>query len=39
MVKNGNICWGKNDDVIFPATSLFKKVPISAGNSEILYVL
>ena len=39
MVKNGNICWGKNDDVIFPATSLFKKVPIRAGNSEILYVL
>jgi hypothetical protein len=39
IVKNGNICWGKNEDVIFPASSLFKKVPVGAGNSEILYVL
>lgn len=40
MVKNGNICWGKNEDVIFPAASLFKKIPLRAASSaEILYVL
>ena len=39
IVKNGSICWGKNEDVIFPASSLFKKVPMGAGNAEILYVL
>jgi len=39
IIKNGSICWGKNEDVIFPASSLFKKVPMGAGNSEILYVL
>jgi hypothetical protein len=39
MVKNGSICWGKNEDIIFPASSLFKKVPIGAPNAEILYVL
>jgi hypothetical protein len=39
MVKNGSICWGKNEDIIFPASSLFKKVPIGARNAEILYVL
>jgi len=39
IVNIANICWGKNEEIIFPAASLFKKVPIGAGNSEILYVL
>lgn len=40
MVKDGNICWGKNEDVIFPAASLFKKLPLrAASSSDILYVL
>jgi len=39
IIKNGSICWGKDEDIIFPASSLFKKVPIGAGNAEILYVL
>ena|SRR5688572_13681560 len=40
IVKNGKICWGKNEDVIFPAASLFKKMPLKAGRSpEILYVM
>jgi hypothetical protein len=40
MVKNGNICWGENEDLIFPAASLFKKLPLRAASSaDILYVL
>jgi hypothetical protein len=40
IVKNGNICWGKDEDVSFPATSLFKKIPAAqAISAEILYVL
>ncbi len=40
MVRNGRICWGKNEDVAFPAESLFKKMPSRLRRSEgILYVL
>jgi Protein of unknown function (DUF2442) len=39
IVKNGNIYWGKNEDVIFPVagfyTSSFSKKP----KEEILYVI
>jgi hypothetical protein len=40
IVKNGNIYWGKNEDVSFPITSLLKKtgLPIN-GSPEILHVL
>ena len=38
IVKNGNICWGKNEDIIFPASRLFKKLPAGTGNPQILYV-
>jgi len=38
IVKNGSICWGKNEDIIFPASSLFKKLPIGTNNPQILYV-
>ncbi len=40
IVRNGKICWGKNDDIAFPAESLFKKMPARLHRSEgILYVL
>jgi len=38
IVKNGSICWGKNEDIIFPASSLFKKLPMETSNPQILYV-
>ena len=38
IVKNGSICWGKNEDITFPASSLFKKLPIGNSNPQILYV-
>ena len=39
IVKNGNICWGKNEDIIFPGSLLFKKPPFQKSISEeILYV-
>lgn len=40
IVKNGNIYWGKNEDVIFPIRSLVKKASLqNARASNILYVL
>jgi hypothetical protein len=40
IIRNGKICWGKNEDVAFPAESIFKKMPARLGRSEgILYVL
>lgn len=40
IVRNGRICWGKNEDITFPAESLFKKMPARLRRSaEILYVL
>ncbi|HRO70382.1 MAG TPA: hypothetical protein PK951_08380 [Chitinophagaceae bacterium] len=40
MVRNGKICWGKNEDITFPAESLFKKMPAGLRRSEdILYVM
>ena len=38
IVKNGSICWGKNEDIIFPASTLFKKLPVGTSNPQILYV-
>lgn len=37
IVKNGNIYWGKNEDVIFPAELLFNKISINEPE-EILYI-
>lgn len=40
IVRNGKICWGKNEDITFPAESLFKKMPAKLrGSAGILYVL
>src|SRR4030095_8140452 len=38
IVKNGSICWGINEDIIFPASTLFKKLPVGTRNPQILYV-
>lgn len=39
IVKNGNIYWGQNEDVIFPVSLFFKDIPSPAETSdEILYV-
>ena len=38
IVRNGRICWGKDEDVAFPAESIFKKMPSRASSPDILYV-
>jgi len=39
IVKNGNIHWGNNADVIFPVSAFFKDSAIPAATSEeILYI-
>ncbi len=39
MIRNGRICWGKNEDIAFPAETIFKKMPASTDVSPgILYV-
>ena len=38
IVKNGNIYWGKNEDVIFPVDLLLKKTTRKSPE-EILYII
>jgi hypothetical protein len=39
VVKNGNIYWGKNEDVVFPVSLFFKDISLQAETSdEILYI-
>jgi len=38
IVKNGNIYWGKDEDVIFPSNMLFDKSS-STTTEEILYII
>lgn len=39
IVKNGNIYWGNNEDVIFPVSAFFKDTVIpTAASEEILYI-
>lgn len=38
IVKNGNIYWGENEDVIFPADLLLKGI-LQKAEEEILYVI
>ena len=38
IVKNGNIYWGKNEDVIFPANLLLKE-KLKKIPEEILYII
>jgi Protein of unknown function (DUF2442) len=39
IVKNGNIYWGKNEDVIFPVASLYTGNFSKKPKDEILYVI
>jgi hypothetical protein len=40
IVKNGNIYWGKNEDLIFPVNLLYKRISILTDTSEeILYII
>ena len=39
-VANGNIYWGKNEEVIFPISSFFKDTVLNAkAPEELLYVI
>lgn len=39
IVKNGNIFWGKNEEVIFPVNQLYKGRFSHIPKEQILYVL
>ena len=39
IVKNGNIYWGRNEDVIFPVSLLLKGLVSDVKEDEILYVI
>ena len=40
IVKNGNIYWGNNEDIIFPVSLFFKDTALPAESSdEILYII
>ncbi len=39
IVKNGNIHWGKNEDVIFPTSMLLGDKKVAGSSEEILYVI
>ncbi|MGK2863155.1 MAG: hypothetical protein ACSLE0_14570 [Chitinophagaceae bacterium] len=40
ILKNGNIYWGRNEDVIFPVSFYFKDTVLQTGTSEeILFII
>jgi hypothetical protein len=39
IVKNGNIYWGKDEDVIFPSNMLFNLSESKKDSEEILYII
>jgi hypothetical protein len=40
IVKNGNIYWGRNEDIIFPVNLLYKwPSTLTDDSEEILYVI
>ncbi len=40
IVKNGNIYWGRNEDIIFPVSQLLKNTLLqSEPSDEILYII
>lgn len=39
IVKNGNIFWGENEDVIFPVSDLHRAKFSKKPKDEILYIL
>ena len=38
-IKNGNIHWGKDEDIIFPVSFLYKNAHGKVQKEEILYVI
>ncbi len=38
IVKDGNICWGRNEDIVFPM-SLFFEDEQSDNIEEVLYII
>ena len=39
QVANGNISWGKNEDIIFPVSFLYNNRNAKIQKEEILYVI
>ncbi len=39
VVANGNISWGKNEDVIFPVSFLYNHPKAKREKEEVLYVI
>lgn len=39
IVKNGNVYWGKNEDVIFPVNDLFSSNFSKKPKEDILYII
>lgn len=39
IIKNGNIYWGKDEDVIFPSAMLIGEMNSKDSSEEILYVI
>ena len=39
IVKNGNIYWGKNEEVIFPTSTFLKEKKSFSASEQILYVI
>ncbi len=39
IVKDGNICWGKDEDVIFSSGMLLNKRNSRDSSEEILYII
>ena len=39
IVANGNIYWGKNEDIIFPVHFLYSNKNATVVSEEILYVI
>jgi len=38
-IAKGNISWGKNEDVIFPATTLLASRKLATGSDQVIYVI
>jgi hypothetical protein len=39
VIKNGNIYWGKDEDVIFPSGLLLEQLNSKKTSEEILYII
>jgi hypothetical protein len=39
VLKNGNISWGENEDIVFPVNWLYENTHARISKDEILYIL